>query len=444
MKGIRIRTLNFSMIFVSCILYVLLIVASIHVLHEYRIMVAATERYIAYEKNALLLAEGSDYLTEEVRLFAVNADIKHVDNYFTEVYTTKRRERVFDLFESYDTYENNDLLQTVFSESNDLMEKEIYSMKLVASAQNYDMKDYADVQRVELSPEDQALSPEEKMNKARDLVFGREYQESKALILNGVSSFLEGIIQESQQDQEESTDGLRVSMHHQQILISILFIENILIFILIICLIIKPMQIHVKNIREEKKMEIVGSYEFRYLAETYNKILDLNATNEAVLRHQAEHDPLTGIMNRGAFEQLRMALKAEPEPLILLIIDVDKFKLINDGYGHEMGDKVLKKIAKLLGECFRATDYAARIGGDEFAAIVVNVTSDMRTVVENKIRDLNEVLLNPADGLPKVSLSVGGAYSECGFTDDLYNQADQALYEVKEHGRCGCRFYENE
>ena len=152
---------------------------------------------------------------------------------------------------------------------------------------------------------------------------------------------------------------------------------------------------------------------------------------------------MTGLMNRGAFDQLQSALKTDTKPLILLIIDVDKFKLVNDGYGHEMGDRVLKRVARLLEESFRATDYPARIGGDEFAVILVNVTPDMKGIVENKVKEINVKLQNPTDDLPKVSLSVGAAYSDGGFNDELYNQADQALYNVKEHGRCGCRFYED-
>ena len=89
-----------------------------------------------------------------------------------------------------------------------------------------------------------------------------------------------------------------------------------------------------------------------------------------------------------------------------------------------------------------ATDYPARIGGDEFAVILTDMTANMSTVVMNKIKEINDSLMNPDDGLPLVSLSVGGAFSENGFTDDLYNRADAALYVVKENGRCGCRFYE--
>ena len=220
-----------------------------------------------------------------------------------------------------------------------------------------------------------------------------------------------------------------------------LFVENIIIFILILLLIIRPLQIYIRCIREDRMMEITGSYEFKYLALTYNDIYEVNTANEAMLRYQAEHDPLTGIINRGAFEQLKELLRIRPIPLALLIVDVDKFKQVNDGYGHETGDKVLKKVAELLQEGFRATDYPARIGGDEFAVILTNMTEKQSQVIERKIGEMNDALTHPQDGLPVVSLSVGAAFSEQGFTDDLYRRADLALYEVKEHGRCGCRFY---
>ena len=231
-------------------------------------------------------------------------------------------------------------------------------------------------------------------------------------------------------------------MAQQRMLISVLFIENIMIFFLIILLVIKPLRIYIENIEDKEKLKISGSYEFKYLALTYNNIYELNAVNEAKLHYRAEHDALTGIMNRGAFDTCRQILRTKQEPLALIIIDVDKFKQVNDGYGHEMGDKVLKQVAKLLVESFRSTDYPARIGGDEFAVVVTDAREDMRFVIDKKIREINETLLNPKGNLPKVSISVGVAFSSCGFEDDLYKKADEALYEVKKNGRCGCVFYE--
>ena len=124
-------------------------------------------------------------------------------------------------------------------------------------------------------------------------------------------------------------------------------------------------------------------------------------------------------------------------------MDVDKFKTVNDQYGHEMGDKVLKKVAKLLVESFRSSDYAARIGGDEFAVILPEVEEDRKAVIEEKIKKINNVLTNPENNMPKTSVSVGVAFSSSGFNDDLYKKADAALYVTKERGRQGCSFYDN-
>ena len=135
-------------------------------------------------------------------------------------------------------------------------------------------------------------------------------------------------------------------------------------------------------------------------------------------------------------------MKASTDPLAFLIIDVDKFKLINDCYGHEIGDQILKKVAKHLSDTFRAQDYVARIGGDEFAVIMTNSTRELQPVIQNKVESMNQFLKKPDDGLPPISLSIGIAFSDKGFPEELYRQADRALYQVKENGRCGCHFYD--
>ena len=162
-----------------------------------------------------------------------------------------------------------------------------------------------------------------------------------------------------------------------------------------------------------------------------------------LLRHQAEHDPLTGLINRGAFQEIQEVLRVKVQPLALLIVDVDHFKGINDRFGHEAGDAVLKKVARLLEKSFRATDFPARIGGDEFAVILTEIEPQQQERIEEKVRSINHKLRHPDDGLPSVSLSVGGAFSAMGYTDELYGMADRALYEVKKNGRCGCRFHQD-
>ncbi len=443
-KGIKIRSLNLIMLSISCILYIFLICATIQSMHQYNDMIATTNQHIACEEITSLVTNGSNYLTEQARLYTMTTDTKHLDNYFTEAHITRRRDKALEQLETYHSDgETHAHLTSALDNSNSLMEQEVYAMKLVSIAKGYDITAlHEDIQNIPLTAEDKTLSPEEMTTKARDMLFGGSYQDAKAIIMEDIAYFVDSVVEHTTQQQAESSTVLKRSLTRQQILISILFIENLIIFFLIIRLIINPLQVYVKNIREDKRLEFVGSYEFKYLALTYNNIFELNAANELSLRHQAEHDPLTGLINRGAFDHLRQLFHAKQSPLALLIIDVDKFKQVNDGYGHEIGDRVLKRVASLLEDSFRSTDFPARIGGDEFAVILTDLTCNPKDLVLSKINAINHALTNPEDDLPPISLSVGGAYSENGFTEDLYKKADTALYQVKEHGRCGCRFYE--
>lgn len=260
--------------------------------------------------------------------------------------------------------------------------------------------------------------------------------------MKDINLFIDTIVSQTEGIQEERVQSLEQTLREQRVLISLLFVMNILTFILIVTMIVKPLQLHINCIQEGKLLQITGAYEFRYLALIYNDIYELKTANEALLRHKAEHDPLTGIANRGAFEQLRTLLKATKTPIAFLLIDVDEFKQINDGFGHETGDEILKKVARLMQEQIRSQDYAARIGGDEFAIIMTEIEQKQKEVIEKKVQEMNRKLQNPEDGLPPVSLSVGISFSREGFSEDLYKNTDQALYYVKENGRNGWKFYE--
>ena len=154
------------------------------------------------------------------------------------------------------------------------------------------------------------------------------------------------------------------------------------------------------------------------------------------------HDPLTGLMNRNAFEGLKDYLKQSHKPMALLLLDVDKFKGVNDTYGHDKGDKVLQKVGHLLQGSFRSGDYPVRIGGDEFLVILNDFDEVNRSTIKRKLELITWQLEDTADGLPQVTLSVGVAFSKQGYNDELFNQADAALYAVKAAGRNGLKFFD--
>ncbi|MCI8514092.1 MAG: GGDEF domain-containing protein [Lachnospiraceae bacterium] len=444
-KGIRIQTMNCVMIAAACLLYGLILYDTIQVSSRYQLLVKNTETYITCSQNTFLLKERSDTLTEQIRLYVMTSDISYQDAYLEEFRSDMHLERALEDLKTYNVNQDSlQFLQEALTQSDKLTTKEFYAMRLTGEALGFAPEEFPEeIRTVSLSEEDRALRSEEKISKAQDLVFNSDYQFSKDMIKFGINSCLDSIVSETLEKQELSAATMQQTLILHRIHISLLFILNIITFIIIFTLIIRPLKSYINCIKEEKKLAVTGAYEFRYLASTYNDIYNINMANEAMLRHKAEHDPLTGAINRGAFERVKHALSADPSPLALLLIDVDQFKNINDTYGHEIGDSVLKKVTRLLQENFRIDDLVARIGGDEFAVIATKVTDSQRTILEQKVALVNHALSNPDDGLPKVSLSIGVAFSLNGFQEDLYRKSDKALYHVKKHGRCGCAFFED-
>ena len=266
-KGIKIRSMNVKMIILSCVLYIILLLATINAAGQYRTMVSNTEDYIACEQYASLVQEGSDYLTEQVRLYTVTKDPQYMEAYFTEVYATRRRDMALEKIQAFG---GNDsalaYLQTAHENSNKLMEQEIYAMRLTAAAEKTDEGELAeDVRNMALTALDADLSPEEMTAKAQDMVFGTAYQEAKESIMSNISCFIDGIMGDTMGKQQDSAQALKKTMTGQQILISILFAENILTFLLISILVVKPLDIYIENIGEKERLQITGSYEFKYL-----------------------------------------------------------------------------------------------------------------------------------------------------------------------------------
>lgn len=442
--GIKIKTFNACMIVVACVLYALLLYATAMMTTRYHEFVQHNEDYIACEEDALRLNEASDYLTDQVRLFTQNMDTRHMSLYFKEANENKRRDKAIEELKKHNpNQEELESLEAAKAASVDLMSREFYAMQLICAANGYDEAQLPqEVRSVQLTAGDRAMSSGEKIAKARGMVYDRGYMDAKALIKSHTDHFVNSLVRHTSQRQKDSMDALEASLFRQRILISLLFIMNIVTFGVITLFVVKPLNVYMKCLRDKMRLETQGSYEFKYFAMTYNNIYELNEANEAMLVHRATHDPLTGIMNRSAFDHLSDMLRKSTTPMALVLLDVDKFKEINDTHGHEMGDKVLKKLGKLMNTFFRSDDYPIRIGGDEFVVIMNAVDAEGREAIRHKINLINKEMQDTSDGLPVVTLSVGVAFSAKGYNDELYKQADKALYAVKKHGRSGVRFFD--
>lgn len=167
-----------------------------------------------------------------------------------------------------------------------------------------------------------------------------------------------------------------------------------------------------------------------------------DVTEEKLTKYQAEHDSLTGLLNRGSFDQILKSIEYEKRNFALILVDVDKFKTINDTYGHFAGDSILKDVAKTLAKSFRSIDYVFRFGGDEFAIIAMDLYKESEDLIKDKMNHINEKLQAKETLTSKISLSAGVAfYDSTNPRDNLLNDADEALYYVKRNGRKGCHVF---
>jgi diguanylate cyclase (GGDEF)-like protein len=155
---------------------------------------------------------------------------------------------------------------------------------------------------------------------------------------------------------------------------------------------------------------------------------------------EAEHDPLTGILNRGGGAMMIRGCVERHESGTFLIVDIDDFKLVNDHYGHQKGDDILKEVARTLQSSFKKTDIVMRMGGDEFIIYAIGMVD--YAVSCKRLEQLNErirsIIISKADG-SYVTVSIGGAINDGSYPtyEDLYKAADQYLYQTKAKGKDG-------
>lgn len=162
---------------------------------------------------------------------------------------------------------------------------------------------------------------------------------------------------------------------------------------------------------------------------------------EEHMRHMAQHDPLTNLPNRALFsDRLDQALKSAGrygERVALMFIDLDGFKIVNDHYGHDLGDELLKQVSQAMTVNLRAADTVARIGGDEFVVLLDSITGEEEALtVAEKIRKTCERPFRVDTHTLHIATSIGLAqYPEhAGDSSGLMRAADQAMYRAKDAG----------
>jgi diguanylate cyclase (GGDEF)-like protein/PAS domain S-box-containing protein len=170
--------------------------------------------------------------------------------------------------------------------------------------------------------------------------------------------------------------------------------------------------------------------------------------NEEQILYQANYDALTGLPNRSLFsdrldQSIGSALR-EQWKLAILFVDLDQFKMVNDTFGHVMGDELLQLVAKRISDCVRESDSIARFGGDEFAILLQDV-SDMDAVANIATKVINRI--TKVFTLYEREIFIGASVGITIFPDDAMNadsllrNADMAMYQAKDRGRNNYQFF---
>lgn len=162
---------------------------------------------------------------------------------------------------------------------------------------------------------------------------------------------------------------------------------------------------------------------------------------EEWMQYKMEHDELTGTLNRTAFNRVTKLLEDNLTPFALILLDIDNFKTINDTHGHDVGDEVLSQLITALNEKMRSVDKIFRIGGDEFAIIMNRITLEQANRVKSLINQVNEITMSDMNDVPPFSISAGVTFSIC-YNENVFHNADKALYRTKETTRKGCTVFE--
>ena len=439
-NGIPLRVINYIVLFSSVAVTVILLLSAVRTFRAYYSYAEATDTYMGLQATAYSLMDASDYLTSEARLYTVTEKRIHLENYFFEAEVERNRDKALETVK--DAVPGSDAprqLEQAMEKSVALMEKEYYAMRLILLVNEDD--DIPDAMKdVTISEHDLELPNDEKRKLARRMMHDEEYEARKDRIRSDLERCVDCLERDGSAMQEQMEKDLHQALVWMCVLILLQSADLVVIFVLTTSLGIRPLIRAARYIDNDEKLPEKGSREFCYLARAYNKMYSLHNRNLKKLSFKAYHDELTGLYNRAGYDLIIQNL--DTGDTAFLLIDTDKFKEINDNNGHDVGDKVLCRIADTLTGNFRPADYVFRVGGDEFVVLMTGVDRNIRKLITEKVETINKALQEDTGDLPPISLSVGVAM--CGDDPDfqeLYKNADEALYRVKENGRNGVAFY---
>ncbi len=203
--------------------------------------------------------------------------------------------------------------------------------------------------------------------------------------------------------------------------------------------------------KNSQLVEELGDSQAPQPSQALNELLTENQELKKQLKALEQHaqvDPLTGLLNRAFFEEhfelLLHTAKRSKQTLVVVLIDLDDFKKINDTLGHKAGDKLLKTVARRLKDCARKSDVVARLGGDEFVLIInnpINKQSALEVIARILAEVSSSVQLEHRKHIVSCSIGFSVYPDDAQSRDELLKYADSAMYQAKRKGKGKFQYY---
>ena len=316
-----------------------------------------------------------------------------------------------------------------------------YALRLHADTLDVPLNAYPEwIQSARISEADAAKSPEGKQETARASLFSSSVTTLLSRINVGVDDSHRFVSDALDQRNGANAEKMSRLLLSQKIMIYLFLFCAAFALLLNMFLIIRPIQKSISRLDSRKELLVRGSYEMRHLARVYNDVLQDNEAKNEALSYSASHDALTGLYNRAAYDKHYRQHAGGQTGVVIL--DVDHFKIFNDEYGHDVGDKVLKRVATSMRKHFRASDHISRIGGDEFCVIMQNVSNADLDTLKSKISMMNQDLGTMEADVPPVSVCAGIAlWDRNDPGPDLFKDADTALLRCKKERVRNCEIH---
>ena len=432
-KAISIRTFGIMMILVAFIMAFILQLSIHNVKVASNQTQESTNIYIDGQLTLMATKADSDSMIERIRSFVATGNKEFLNDYIINLTDKEKRSEAFNaMIDKLDKTSSYTRLLSAMDRINDMVDLEMHSLKLAIAGYGIDENAYRSVLHLpELSEDEKKLNDAEKIAKANDLLLNDEYQRVRRAFTEDIDSCLEELTDITSRSREANYRIISNLQNRQRIEVTISLILVILDVVTFWIFIARPLMRNTAHIDKDELLEVKGLEEVQVLADAYNRMFERVEKDKEKLSYEASHDSLTGLLNRNAYNfRLR---ELEDKDFCFILLDVDDFKGFNDTYGHDMGDRVLQKISRVLSSNVRSEDFVFRLGGDEFAIVLQGAGKGHTDIIESKMEKIRNELLQRDDKTPSIRISLGATFSSGELDmERIYKEADVALYKAKE------------